>query len=118
MISIGMKILRLVGKTDAPRWMAAAAAVFAILTLCGATWGVLAAWDWWDDRQAVNDDRAKSNAEFRAKQLEAERSAGGLKRERDAAEDEEQEELEDEVEEAGRDGRSAADDLWDGGLFD
>lgn len=52
-------------------------------------------------------DNAEANAE-----------AGGRKVARDAKDREEQEGLEDDVDEADAAGRSAADDLWTGGLFD
>lgn len=119
MLAIGYWILARLGRdNEAPRWMAALVAVFAILAACAAAWGTFKLWGKWDDRQAIEQDRAAANAELRAKQLEAERKAGGEKRDRDAADRQEQKDLEDEIEDAGRAGRSAADTVWSGGLFD
>lgn len=119
MLTIGYWILARLGRDNAaPRWLAALAAGIAILAACAAAWGTFKLWDKWDDRQAIEQDRAAANAELRAKQLEAERKAGEAKRDRDAADRQEQRELEDEIEDAGRAGRSAADDVWSGGLFD
>ena len=85
-------------------------------------WGMFKlAWpvfDWFNDREAVAEDRDKANAEFTKKQLDAERVAGAAKDARDADAAREQKELNDAIENADRDGRSAADDVWNGGLFD
>lgn len=78
-------------------------------------WGIF---DWFNDREAIQQDRREANAEFAGKQIDAERAAGAGKHARDTAESETQEGLENEVDDADRNGRSAADDLWNGGLFD
>jgi hypothetical protein len=75
-------------------------------------------WDHFDDRaveRKVNLER--DNRDLRAN-IEANETAGMSKVERDTRETAEQEELTDEVDEADAAGRSAADDLWNGGLFD
>lgn len=120
--SIGARLLGLVLPAQTARKfalpgfiLAAALALLLGLGLFKAGW---AAFDWFNDREAVEQDRRAANAEFAEKQLEAERGAGAAKRSRDARDAKTQEGLDDEVDEANRDGRSAADDVWNGGLFD
>lgn len=96
-------------------WVVAGIAAIALLWLLGLIFG---AFDWWDDRQAVQADRATGNADFRERQLEAERDAGAAKEARDSAEAAKQEQLKDLVDEAQSNGGSAADDVWDNGLWD
>ena len=75
-------------------------------------------WDHFDDRAVVREvNLERDNRDMRAN-AEANEAAGLSKVERDTCESAEQEELTDEVEEADAAGRSAADDLWSGGLFD
>lgn len=90
----------------------------AVLALLGALWGAWELFDWWDDRQAIQRDRAAANAEFRGKQIEAERAAGGNKTARDRAEDDRQRDLQEELDDAEAAGDSGADDVWNGGLWD
>lgn len=119
---IGAKLLGLVLPADTARkfapWGFALACILALL----AVWGTFKlAWpvfDWFNDREAVAEDRAEANAEFTEKQLKAERDAGANKRARDAADAQTQKETDNAIDQADRDGRSAADDLWNGGLFD
>lgn len=59
----------------------------------------------------------RDNTDLRANAA-ANETAGVGKAERDRIEAREQKELDDEVDQADADGRSAADDLWSGGLFD
>lgn len=59
----------------------------------------------------------RDNADLRAN-ARANDTAGLSKHERDQAEVAEQKELEHDVDEADADGRTAADDAWNGGLFD
>lgn len=120
--SIGAKLLGLVLPADTARklapWgfgLACILAVLAALAVFKLAWPLF---DWFNDREAVAEDRQKSNAEFTGKQLDAERAAGADKRERDAREAQERKELDDAIDQADRDGRSAADDLWADGLFD
>lgn len=75
-------------------------------------------WDHFDDRAVEREvNLERDNRDLRAN-AEANETAGLSKVERDIRESAEQEELTDEVDEADAAGRSAADDLWDGGLFD
>lgn len=105
------------GARAAKLWAVVVAAL-AVVALLTALWGIWQAIDWWDDRQAVNADRDAANAEFLERQVKAEREASAAKADRDRSEAAEQDELEDEVDDAQSHGRSAADDVWDGGLFD
>lgn len=66
-------------------------------------------------RRTTNLERDLGDLESNA---EANAKAGRSKAARDAEDRVEQEGLEDEVDEADAAGRSAADDLWTGGLFD
>ncbi len=59
----------------------------------------------------------RDNTDLRANAA-ANETAGMSKAERDRIETREQKELDDEVDQADADGRSAADDVWSGGLFD
>lgn len=75
-------------------------------------------WDHFDDRAVEREvNLERDNWDLRAN-AEANETAGLSKVERDTRETAEQEELTDEVDEADAAGRSAADDLWTGGLFD
>lgn len=87
------------------------AAIAAVL-LAMALWGAFSLWLGQHDKAVVAADRAEANAEFTADQLDAERSAGAAKRERDKAADEDQDELEGMIDEAESNGASAADDAW------
>lgn len=71
-----------------------------------------ALWLHFHDKGVIEADRAEANAEFRGRQVEAEREAGAAKHARDAADAAEQDEMEGMVDEAQADGRSAADDVW------
>lgn len=98
--------------------LAPLAAIVLLIALCGLGWGVFKAWDWWDDRQAVQADRDAANAAFRARQIEAERKAAKAKALRDQQDAGKRSQLEDRVDEADRNSDSAADDVWNGGLWD
>lgn len=75
-------------------------------------------WDHFDDRAVEREVNLKrDNRDLRAN-AGANETAGLSKVERDTRESAEQEELNDEVDEADAAGRGAADDLWNGGLFD
>lgn len=120
--TIGAKLLGLVlpigtARKYAPFGFALACilALLAGLALFKLAWPVF---DWFNDREAVAEDRDKANAEFTKKQLDAERAAGATKDARDAETARQQKELNDAIDQADRDGRSAADDAWNGGLFD
>jgi len=120
--SIGAKLLGLVLPGATARKFAPLGFGLACILALLAVWAVFKlAWpvfDWFNDREAVAEDRAEANAEFTEKQLDAERAAGADKRSRDADDAQTQKELTDAIDQADRDGRSAADDVWDDGLFD
>lgn len=69
-------------------------------------------WLWWHDRGVIAADRNASNAELRQRQVAAERKAGQAKADRDAAADNQQDELRGLVDEANDNGDTAADDGW------
>ena len=98
----------------AKRLATAGLIILGIVLLVG---GVLL-WDHFDDRAVEREvNLERDNRDLRAN-AEANETAGLSKVERDTREGAEQEELTDEVDEADAAGRSAADDLWNGGLFD
>lgn len=104
---------------DVPtRVVAWLAPVLLSLAAAAALYGGFQLWDWWDDRQAVSDDRDKANAEALEKQVKAERKAGAEKAERDAEDRRNLEELENEAEAAADRGDPPADAVWNSGLFD
>lgn len=116
--AIGSGLMGLFGiKVDLARKLAVPGFILAVLLALGACWGMFKAWDWWDDRQAVQEDRTKANAEFAEDVLEAERTARAEKDARDEKERKANDALEDAIDEADRAGRSAADDVWNCGLF-
>lgn len=104
--------------SDAAKRLAPVAAILLLLALYGVLRIGFQAWDWWDDRQAVQADRDAGNAEFRKRQIGAERGAGAAKGKRDRADAENQNKLEGRIGEANRNGTTAADDVWNGGLWD
>ena len=119
---IGSSILSAVGVPVQPaRRLAPWAFVFALLLALAATWGLFrvgwAVFDWWNDRAAIEDATGKANAEFRERQLEAERKAGDAKDTRDAADAAAQRDLEKELDDADKAGSSGADAVWNGGLW-
>jgi hypothetical protein len=90
-------------------------AVLAALALAVGGWK---SFDWFNDREAVQEDRDAHNAAVNADLRVAEGAAGGAKAARDIADAAEQDELEDMTDEADDAGDSPADDIWNGGLFD
>lgn len=92
-------------------WVVAA---LGVLALCGLLWGSVQLWLHFHDQAVVEADRAKSAAEFRKRQVQAERAAGAAKDERDQVNDQDQAELEGMVDAAKNDGTSAADPVWRG----
>lgn len=93
------------------------ACLLALLLAVGAAklgWGLF---DWFNDRQAVAEDRAEHNARVEADLRQAEGAAGRDKADRDRADALEQDELEDLTDDAEAAGDSPADAVW-GGLFD
>ena len=63
--TIGAAILRLLGrKSVAPRWLTALAFIFALVAVLLALWGAWQAFDWFNDRDAVEDAANEANAEF------------------------------------------------------
>lgn len=114
----GAAILRALGvSAETARLVAPLGIVLALLLAAGATWGAFRLWDWWDDRAAIEEATAKANADFRARQVEAERAAGAGKEARDAANADGQRDLERKVRDADKDGDSGADAAWNGGLW-
>jgi len=100
--------------SHAKRLATAGLILLGIVLLIG---GVLL-WDHFDDRAVEREvNLERDNRDLHAN-AEANETAGLSKVERDTRESAEQKELIDEVDEADAAGRSAADDLWNGGLFD
>ncbi|GAA0749478.1 hypothetical protein [Sphingomonas trueperi] len=79
------------------------------IVLLGLFWGGWRAFDWFNDRQAVQRDRTAAQAEMGQRQIRAERSAGAARDARDAAARQQQQELKEKGDAALRDGRSP----WD-----
>lgn len=123
MLTIGAKLLGLVGLRD--RWTGTQGAVAQVIALVVAValllmvvrllWG---AFDYFNDRDAVERATNEANAEFNERQVEVEREVGADKAARDKADAAAQDDLQEEVDEADRNGDSAADSVWNGGLFD
>lgn len=104
-------------KASAER-LAPLAAVLSAVVLVGLLWGGFRVWDWQDDRKAIQADRNAANANFKNRQVEAERKAGAAKRARDREDQSNIDKLEGRVDEANKQGGTAADDVWTGGLWD
>lgn len=100
------------------KYLAPVALVIAVLVACAALWGAFQAWDAADDRRAVEVAQAKAQAKIQAKQIAAERNASAAKARRDREDAAQQSKMEDRVDEANRHGGTAADDVWNGGLWD
>jgi len=65
MFSIGNALLGVLGrKGEAPRWLEGLAVVIALLLAALAIWSVFNAFDWFNDRDAVEKAATKANAEF------------------------------------------------------
>ncbi|KPH59198.1 hypothetical protein [Novosphingobium sp. ST904] len=75
-------------------------------------------WDFQDDKEAITVDRNAARAEFQERQINAERAAGAAKVERDRAAAAKQDKLEDKIDDARAHGGTAADDVWNNGLWD
>ena len=119
---IGFRVLDAVGvPASAARRFAPAGFVIALLALLAAFYGMFrvgwAVFDWWNDRDAVEQATNASNAEFRERQLEVERKAGDDKDKRDAADRAAQQDLEGKLDDANQAGDSGADTVWNGGLW-
>lgn len=74
-------------------------------------WGGWRTFDWLNDRQAVRRDVARSNADMRGQQVQAERAAGAAQQQRDDGIRNQQYQQEEQAHEARRARRSALDDL-------
>lgn len=113
---IGFKLLDLFLPSQTARKFAfpgfVLACLLALLVLGGVAKLGVAAFDYFNDREAVAEDRAAHNARVNEDLREAEGEAGRTKAERDRAEDREQDELEDQVDEAEAAGDSPADTVW------
>jgi hypothetical protein len=101
--------LRLTGR--AQRVVAVVLAVAALVALLGALRGAWAVFDWFNDRKAVQVDRAAGNAEIRAKQIVVERKAGAAMDARLDAIGNQQVQAEEKAHAARRNRHSALDDL-------
>lgn len=65
MLIIGNAVLGLLGrKGSAPRWLEAIAGVFALLLAALAIWSMFNAFDWFNDKDAVEKAATQANAEF------------------------------------------------------
>ncbi|MFC0683238.1 hypothetical protein [Novosphingobium clariflavum] len=106
-----------VGESRA-KYLAPVSIVLAVLVACAALWGVFQLWDAADDRRAIEAAQAKAGAEFQARQIAAERNASAAKAHRDREEAARQNKMEVRVDEASKHGGSAADDVWNSGLWD
>jgi hypothetical protein len=90
-----------------------AMAVAAVPLLLGALWGGWKLFDHFNDRQAVQRDIAKSNAELATRQVQAERTAGAAFDNAIDVQRNDQQTLEEKVHAARRNRRSALDALAD-----
>lgn len=119
---IGFRILAAVG-VPAPLALRLAplGIAIALLALLAASYGLLragwAVFDWWNDREAVEQATAEANVKALDRQLKAEREAGAGKETRDAAGRAGQQVLEGKLDDAKQDGSSGADAVWNGGLW-
>ena len=111
--SIGAALLGLLLPAQVARRFALPGFILACLLLLAALWGAWQAFDWFNDRQAVQRDRDAHNAQMNEDLRRAEGEAGRAKSERDRAEDEEQDDLEDVTDAAAETGDSPADTIWD-----
>lgn len=89
-------------------WLMALGALIVLLLVL---WGGWRTFDWLNDRQAVSRDVARSNAEVRTQQVQAERAAGAAQQQRNDGIRNEQFQQEEKAHEARRARRSALDDL-------
>lgn len=92
--------------------------LLAIAVAGGVLWGGWAIFDHLNDRKAVEAATNAGNAQFRAKQVTAERTAGAAKDARDSSDAAESNTLQEKIDAAEANGSSAADDVWGSGLFD
>lgn len=111
------RILSRVTGMGVPARLAPWVAGIAAIALLWALWGAWQAFEWFNDREAIEDATNASNAEFREKQLEVEREVGRDKAARDSANDDHDREMEGTIDDARANGSTAADDLWNGGLW-
>lgn len=119
---IGFRVLDAVGVPGAlARRLAPLGFAIALLALLAAFYGLFragwAVFDWWNDREAVEQATAEANARALERQLGAEREAGAAKDDRDTAAAAEQQDLERKLDDANQDGDSGADAVWNGGLW-
>lgn len=85
-IGLFMALAARTGATGAvQRVVAVIIAIAAVIALCGVLAGAWKAFDWFNDRQAANRALNKRDAETKGRVIDADRSAGAAKGERDAA---------------------------------
>jgi hypothetical protein len=120
--TIGFRLWSLLGlETGLARRLAPLGFAIALLAGAGATvaliGGAIELWGWWHARGAVEAATNAANADFRARQVQAERTAGAAKDARDAGDQAAQRDLQEGLDDADDQGASGADAAWNGGLW-